>query len=164
MRVTVFKISFVVLALCCSAPAASAQGRSGKRDANARLIGNVSGAAVAEGCGCYFRAASADRDSERYVFFEEAGQEAPLMNIGGRDVKLRLVGSTEPPDGVRRRGERFSRWYASGAVKVRMVFVAESVCPPPYKPECVANSYSVTVTAVEGKRRQTIKAVGGCGC
>ena len=61
------------------------------------------------------------------------------MNIGGRDVKLRLVGSTEPPNGVQeKKGEQFSRWYASGAVKVRMVFVAESVCPPPYDPKMLA--------------------------
>ena len=164
MRVLVVRLSFVALVLFCSAPAVSAQGRSGGRVSNARLIGDVSGATVAEGCGCYFRAASAGRDSERYVFFEEAGREAPLMNIGGRNVKLRLMGSTEPPNGVRRRGERFSRRYASGGIRVRMDFVAESVCPPPYNPECAANSYSVTVTAVEGRRRQTIKAVGGCGC
>ena len=164
MSVLSVRLSFVVLVLFCSAPAVLAQGRSGERKSNARLIGSVSGATVAEGCGCYIRAASAGRDSERYVFFEDAGQEAPLMNIGGRNVKLRLIGSTEPPNGVRRRGERFSKRYASGGVKVRMVFVAESVCPPPYNPECVANRYSVTVTAVEGRRRQTIKAVGGCGC
>lgn len=65
---------------------------------------------------------------------------------------------------VRGKGERFSRRYASGGVKVRLDFAATRVCPPQYNPECVANSYDVTLTATAGTRRQTIKAVGGCGC
>jgi hypothetical protein len=126
------------------------------------LIGDVN--KVADSCGCYFRLANEDGNSERYVFFEDAREGAPLMNIGGRNVRIRLVSSTEPTEGVKRKGERFSRRYASGDIKVRMGFVATSVCPPPYDPECAANSYDVTLTVIKGTRRQTVKAVGGCGC
>ena len=141
-----------------------AQRRSGERIPNTRLIGHVSGVTVAESCGCYFKFPNEDKNSERYVFFEDASKESPVMNIGGRNVKLKLISSTEPPDGIKRNGERFSRRYVSGSIKIRMDFVATRVCPPPYNPECVANNYDVTFTAVKGGRRQTLKAVGGCGC
>lgn len=138
------------------------QRASGGGVPTAWLIGNVT--KVAEGCGCFFRPAGESASAERYIFFEDVSEAAPLMNIGGRDVRLRLISSTEPPRGVRRKGERFSRRYAAGTVKILMYFVATSVCPPPYNPECVANHYDVTVTASKGPRRQTVKAVGGCGC
>ncbi len=149
--------------LVFSTPALLAQ-KSGGRVSNARLIGNVSGVTVADSCGCYFHFANEDKNSERYVFFEDARKESPVMNIGGRNVKLKLISSTEPPGGVKRKGERFSRRYASGDIKIRMDFVVTSVCPPPYDPGCVANRYEVMLTAIKGPRRQRIKAVGGCGC
>ena len=127
----------------------------------ARLIGSVN--QVADSCGCYFQLQNEDRNPAGYVFFEDPGK-SPVMNIGGRNIKLKLISSTEPPDGLKRKGERFSRRYSSGDIKIRMDLVATSVCPPPYDPECVGNGYDVTLTAIKGTRRQTIKAEGGCGC
>ena len=164
MRTLLVRQIYLILMLVFSAPALSAQRKSGGSVPDARLIGNVSGVDAADGCGCYFQFPNEDRNPERYVFFEDAGKGSPLMNIGGRNVKLKLISSTEPPDGVKRKGERFSQRYASGDIKIRMDFAATSVCPPPYDPECVANSYDVLLTAIKGTRRQTIKAVGGCGC
>ena len=152
----------LILSLMFSAPAPSLQRASGGRVPGARLIGTVN--KVADDCGCYFRRAGEDASSERYIFFEDASEGAPLMNIGGRDVRLRLISSTEPPGGVGSKGERFSRKYAAGDIKIHMSFVATGVCPGPYDPECVANSYDVTVTASRGARRQTVRAEGGCGC
>ena len=145
-----------------STPALLAQRKSGGRVPPTRLIGNVN--QVADSCGCYFRLASEDESSNRYVFFEHASEGPPVMNIGGQNVRLRLESSSEPPEGVKRKGERFSRRYSSGGITIRMGFVATSVCPGPYDPECVGNSYDVTLTAIKGAHRQTIKAVGGCGC
>ena len=85
------------------------------------------------------------------------------MHVGGRDVKLALARTTEPDAGVRNEGDRFSRWYASGKLKVRMDFVATSVCGADDE-GCESNSYKVTITAREGSRRQTVRVVGGCGC
>ena len=150
------------LSLMFLAPAPLLQRASGGRERHARLIGNVS--KLAAGCGCFFRPAGEGASAERYIFFEDVSEGAPLMNIGGRNVRLRLISSTEPPGGVKRKGERFSRRYVAGDTKILMYFVATSVCPPPYNPECVANHYDVTVTASKGARRQTVKAVGGCGC
>lgn len=150
------------LILFFSTPVLAVQRKSGERVPRTPLIGNVR--KVADKCGCYFRSADEEERSERYVFFEDAIEGAPLMNIGGRNVRLRLISSTEPPGGVRRKGERFSRRYTARGINVRMELVATSVCPGPYNPECVANSFDVTLTTTKGSRRQTIRAVGGCGC
>ena len=161
-RIVMVEPVLLILSLIISTHAPSAQRASSGRVPSARLIGHIS--KVADDCGCYFRSAGEGASSERYIFFEDASEEAPLMNIGGRDVRLRLISSTERPGGVRRKGERFSRRYASGDIKIRMSFVATRVCPSPYDPECAANHYDVTLTASKGARRQTVKAVGGCGC
>ena len=161
-RIVMAQHVLLILSLIFSTPAPSLQRASGGSVPSARLIETVN--KVAEGCGCYFRPAGEDASSKRYIFFEDASEGAPLMNIGGRDVRLRLISSTEPVGGVGRKGERFSRRYAAGDIKIRMYFVATSVCPGPYNPECVANSYDVTVWASKGARRQTVKAEGGCGC
>ena len=152
----------LILSLIFSSAAPSLQRASGGRVPGTRLMGTVN--KVANGCGCYFRPVGEDASSNRYIFFEDASEGAPLMNIGGRDVRLRLISSTEPPGGVGRKGERFSRRYAAGNIKIRMSFVATSVCPGSYDPECVGNSYDVTLTASKDTRRQTVKAEGGCGC
>lgn len=149
----------LILSLVFSTGASSVQRKSSRRVPNSQLIGSIK--KVADDCGCYFR--SAGESSERYVFFEDAN-EPPLMNIGGRDVRLWLIVSSEPTDGVQKKGEQFSRWYASGDIRIRMSFVATSVCPGSYDSECAANHYEVTLIASQGARRQTVKAVGGCGC
>lgn len=152
----------LILMLIFSTSVLLAQQKSSGKAQETRLIGNVS--KVASGCGCYFKLKDEGESTERYVFFEDATQKEPVMNIGGRNVRLRLIGSTEPPGGVRRKKERFSRRYAARGIKIQMEFVATNVCPPPYDSECVANSYDVTLTATKGTGRQTIKAVGSCGC
>lgn len=86
------------------------------------------------------------------------------MNIDGLILRLRLVSSTEPAGGVTRKGERFIRKYAARNIRVRLDLVAKSVCPPHYDAECAGNHFEVTLTAIKGAQRQTIKAVGGCGC
>ena len=162
MRIVICKQISLILMLVFPTPIPGAQRISVGRAPQTRLIGNVS--KVADGCGCYFKLEGEGGSSERYVFFEDATLGSPIMNIDGRHVRLRLVSSTEPSGGVSRKGGRFSRRYAARGVKVRMEFVTASVCPPPYDPECVANGYDVTLTATKGSRRQTIRAVGGCGC
>lgn len=152
----------LILLLIVSAQALFAQPTSGRRASTARLIGSVR--RVADGCGCYFRAANKNSSVERYIFFEDASEGAPVINISGRDVKLRLVSSTESPEGGKKKGSRSSRRYVARDIKVRLDLVATSVCPPAYDRKCAGESYDVRLTVIKGARRQTIKAVGGCGC
>ena len=156
-----FRTALLATLLACGVSADAAQ-RGAKRSPGRALVGNIKGAVDDSSCGCNFRFPS-ERDARRYVFFEDFAAEPPLMNVGGRDVKLKLVRTTEPDAGVRKRGDRFSRWYTSGKLKVRMDFVATRVCPSGVE-ECESNSYRVIISAREGSRRQTVRVVGGCGC
>ena len=139
----------LLLILLLPAPAPPTRSEAGRRAPDARLIGSVR--RTADDCGCYFRAAGQEAGSERYLFFEEAGEGASLMTIGGRDVRLRLVTSKEPSGGARRKRERLSRRYASWRRKDSHVFRSDRrVRRPPYDPECRANGYAETITASEG--------------
>jgi hypothetical protein len=162
LKIVTVKRILLTLMLLVLSHTLFAQRKPYGRVSNTRLIGSVK--KVADSCGCYFRSANEHGNSERYVFFEDGTKGLVLMNIGGQNVRLSLVSSTEPPGGVSRNRERFSRRYASGDIRIRMDFVATSVCPGPYDPECVGNSYEVKLTAIKGSQKQTIKAVGGCGC
>ena len=84
------------------------------------------------------------------------------MNIRGKDVQLRLVSSTEPAHRVIKKGDRFSRRYLAGGAKVRIDFVTTSVCEPNDE-QCESTSYDAIITATQHDRKQTVKAVGGCG-
>jgi len=161
MRTVTSKTLLLILLLAPAVLSAPAQERL--PDRNAGLIRNVSGAGEVQGCGCYFQFPSEGRNSTRYLFFEDFSEESPLMNIDGKDVRLKLVNSSEPADGIAKKGERFSRNYVSGDVRVRVDFVTTSVCAPGDE-ACESTGYAVTVTVVKGGRKQTVKAVGGCGC
>lgn len=161
MRTATSKTLPPILLLAPITLSALAQKRSPDRDAG--LIRNVSGAVQVQGCGCYLQFPNEDRSSNRYIFFEDFSQESPLMNVDGENVRLKLVSSSEPSDGVKRKGDRFSRNYVSGDVKVRLDFVTASVCAPKDE-SCESTGYDVTVTVWKGSRKQIMKAAGGCGC
>src|SRR5881396_1600098 len=48
------------------------------------------------GCGCYFGLPNQDINSDHYIFFEDFSEKYPVMNINGRNVRLRLISSNEP--------------------------------------------------------------------
>jgi hypothetical protein len=161
MRTTTSKTLLLILLLTPAALSAPAQKHV--PDRNARLIRNIRGRVEAQGCGCHFQFLNEDRNSNHYLFFEDFSEESPLMNINGGNVRLKLVGSSEPSGGVKKKGERFSRSYMSGNVKVRIDFVTTSVCAANDE-SCESTGYDVTVMVMKGGREQTVKAVGGCGC
>jgi hypothetical protein len=155
------KTLLLILLLAPVALSALAQKRSPER--NVGLIRNITGAVEVQGCGCYFQSPNKARNSNRYLFFEDFSEGSPLMNVDGKDIRLKLVSSSEPSGGVKKRGEGFSRNYVAGEVKVHMNFVTTSVCAPNDE-SCESTRYEVTVSVSKGGRKQTVKAVGGCGC
>lgn len=132
------------------------QGKSGSLS-----VGIVSGVHV-EGCGCYFKFPLESGDSERYVFFEDFSEKSPVMNIDGRNIRLKLISSTEP-NRSKRKGERFNRTYGAGNLRVRINFVVTSVCAPNDE-QCESDSYNATIIVTRRNQKRTIKVVGGCGC
>ena len=161
MRNVTTKISLVTLLLVMAASLISAQKRPVAR--KAQLIRNISLPAEIQGCGCYFQFPKEDPNSNRYVFSEDFSEDPPLMNIDGENVRLKLVSSSEPSDGVSKKGQKFSRNYVSGDIRVRMDLVTTSVCAPNDE-SCESTGYDVMITVSKGLRKQTVKAVGGCGC
>ena len=160
MRVITSRHLLLALTLVLSASVIVAQ--QGAHVPAAKLIGYVSGAKV-EGSGCDFQLAGESRSSRRYIFFEDDSDGVPYMNIDGRDVRLKLVSSTEPYRRAERKGERFTRSYTTeGGVRVRMDIVVTSVCAPNDE-ACEFTGYKATITVSKGSRKQTVKAAGGCG-
>lgn len=167
MRFVTFKLIISLLIAASASPILLAQRRPSSAN-RLPLIQNISEAPEIQGCGCYFQFPNQARNAERYVFFEDFSEESPLMNIDGRNVRLKLISSNEPystDDSASsiRRGARFYRRYVVGNVQVRMNFIVTSVCALNNE-SCESTGYNVTITAVKGNRRQTVRAVGGCGC
>ena len=161
MRLTVSKYLLLALALALTTPVLMAQKKHSARVPDKKLIGYVSGVDV-EGSGCDFQLAGESRSSRRFIFFEDDSDGVPYMNIDGRNVRLKLVNSTEPYRRAEREGERFIRGYTSCDVRVRMDIVVTSVCAPNDE-ACEFTGYKATITVSKGGRKQTVKAVGGCG-
>lgn len=132
-----------------------------QRASKPRLVGNVTGQGLAGDCGCYFKLRSSKKDSERYIFVEKA-DDAPWMNIDGRDVRLRLVKETER-DEKERVGSTRIRTFAAGNVSVSGTYVTTRVCADADE-GCESHEYKATFLVKKGKRTESVKAVGWCGC
>jgi len=152
-----------VLLAACASVACAQNVRAKSKASRASLIGVVGGSTEVESCGCYLRFPSESEKSNRYAFYEDFDNDLVLMNINGRNVKLKLAKSTQPISRSLKLGERFSRWYASGRIKVRLDFITMSVCGPDDE-GCESVSFKTDITATDGVRRQLVKTVGGCGC
>lgn len=108
------------------------------------------------GCGCYF---SRPR-TKAIIFFspieEESNEKEAWMNIDGRDVKMQLLSTSDPP-GNARIGSRFTRVYAGGGLKVQAVYVTTRL-------HYESASFAATFTIMKLGTTSTLKAEGGCGC
>ena len=126
------------------------------------LVGNVTNKAVVGGCGCYFRFRG-QRDTGEYMFYEGIEKQTGVwMNIDGRDVKLRVIndwGSRERE----RVGSRSRRNFAAQNISVQSTYVVTRVCAAADE-DCESHDYAATFIVRKGKRVQTAKAVGVCGC
>lgn len=98
------------------------------------------------------------------MFFssDESNSKDALMNIDGRDVRLRFVSETKPKGKVKL-GSRYTSRYQSGDVTVDVVQIITWLCPPK-DDSCEVTKYSVTLTVKKGNRTQVVRGVGECGC
>lgn len=151
------KLYLLLILTVCGLSPAYAQSAS-----RSRLVGNVTDKTVLGGCGCYFRFRG-QRDSGEYMFFEGIEKQAGAwMNIDGRDVQLTVVndwGSRERE----RVGRRSRRNFAAQNISVKSTYVVTRVCAAADE-DCESHDYAATFLVRKGKRVQTVKAVGVCGC
>ena len=155
---------FLLLYLCANADSnlVTAQEKPFKVSSQLK-IANIKNSNVVSGCGCYFQSpAESKRQSDKYIFMAEIDEKTAWMNVDGRDVKLRLAGSSQTKSKLKV-GSRLYRNYKSGNINVRIDYVVTNVCKP-NDVECESTGYDVKITIQKGSQNQTIKAQGYCGC
>jgi hypothetical protein len=124
-------------------------------------VGIVRDTASFDGAGCSLQLpADYKKQNERYVFMSDLDDNA-IMNIDGKDTRLKPVSHREPK-GDPRKGDRSTWNYAAKGTSVRVDFVATEVCSPNVE-DCEATSYDATITVIRAPGRQVVKVKGGCG-
>jgi hypothetical protein len=151
----IYVLSFMML---CSLPTSFAQTASKRA-----LVGNVKRSGI-EGCGCYFRFRGTSGDVEQYMFVEniEENDKTAWMNIEGRDVQLKLV-KERNPGGREVVGSKWTRTFAANNIVASSTYIATRVCDRDDE-SCESTDYSATFVIKKGRRVQTVKALGTCGC
>ena len=136
---------------------------SAQRASKSRLVGNLMGKNLVDGCGCEFQFRGTKRNSEKYMFAEsiEAKNSSPWMNIDGRDVVLRVIKDWKL--GKERVGSRSVRKFAAAGISVTATFIATRVCAAADE-SCESSDYNATFVVKKGGRVETVKAFGTCGC
>ena len=124
-------------------------------------VGIVRDAASFDGAGCSLQLpADYKKQNERYIFMSDLEDNA-IMNIDGKDTKLKPVSHREPK-GDSKKGDRSTWNYAAKGTKVRVDFVVAGVCAPNDE-GCESASYDATITVIRGSGKQVVKAKGECG-
>jgi hypothetical protein len=120
-------------------------------------IGKIQDTREVIGSGCSILKSPKSQD---VVFWSTDSKEA-LMNIDGKDRKLKLVSETQPT-GRGKKGDRWISTYQAGKIVVKIDRVTTFVCPVGDQ-ECEVTRYAITINLRIGDRRETLKTVGDCG-
>ena len=123
------------------------------------LVGTLQDPRVVRGCSW---SASAAALGAGPVFLAEYDESLIVMNIGGSDVRLELD-ATSGAGYPRRVGERVTKIYTSGAVRVDATYTAVWVCPPGQE-GCEVTRFDVTFIVRRGDRVETVSATAEVGC
>ena len=92
--------------------------------------------------------------------FVDWGRGKSWMNIAGRDVELKLV--KESREEFERVGSRWTRTIALDDISVTSTYITTRLCSQ--VPGCRFTDYDATFVVRKGKRAETVKAFGWCGC
>jgi hypothetical protein len=101
-----------------------------------KLVGAIADTSILQGAAC-----SVSRPDKKIIFWSTDNSEV-LMNINGRDQKLKLVSENQPP-GRGKVGDRWTATYKSGKITVKILRVTTFVCPIGSQ-ECEVTRYGVT--------------------
>ncbi|HEX8072514.1 MAG TPA: hypothetical protein VF546_21380 [Pyrinomonadaceae bacterium] len=131
----------------------------------ARLIGPVTNQELARESGCrYAPRGEQSAAPVPYIFISDTVGTV-LMNIKGRDVRLRLVSERTARQRRRNRtsrGDRFIHLYRADGATVRLVETVTDACR--YGDSlCEFNFLRAVFTVTAGRRREVVRAEGACG-
>jgi hypothetical protein len=118
--------------------------------------------AEGDGCGCVFQLSADYKKRNKRRVFESYANDDAVMNLDGRDVDLKLIGSTEPKNPYSA-AKRFTKTYEGGGYKLKLNYRSKDFCPPKDKP-CEAAWYEVLITVSRGGQSSRLKTLGTCGC
>jgi hypothetical protein len=124
--------------------------------AKPKLVNAIQNTRELQGAAC-----SVSRADQKIIFWSTDDREA-LMNINGRDVRLKLVSTSNTTEGRGKVGDRWVATYKSGKMVVKITRVTTFVCPIGDQ-ECEVTRYAVTIKVRNGDRQETVKATGECG-
>lgn len=119
---------------------------------NQPVVGVIKGD-VESGCGCSLQSPADHRKrSSRQVFVSGTLYEGGLMNIDGRDTKLKFVSEKR-----NKKGDTVSTTYSANGIRVRVDYV---LAETGYEYAL----YNATITVSRGGRNKIVRVKGYCGC
>lgn len=157
---------FTLLALTTALSASGARAES--------VIGSIQETSFSDGCGCtFYRPSDAALKIRTHPVFLNSygsppGQDKAVMNLRGRDVEvapsnIRWFHDTLQPA----RGVRLSDTFKTpdGRMTIRLDRTVRDLCPQGPR-ECESFVYDATFHVFDrsGKKLQTLRAKGECGC
>ena len=138
-----------------------AQSKAASQPNDDLKIGVVRNKSLLNECGCSLALGVADESKDRFVFMSDMGRKA-IVNLNGKDLKLRLIASKKGSDDPKVR-DRSWEIYAAGEVKVRVDFTVRELCNPDDE-ACEVIYYKATLTVTRKTQKAIVKTVGLCGC
>ena len=153
----VFSTIFIALALVF--PNAAQTQRSGKnRLPRVGTIKDYPATGLMAGCGnsYYYFEQRAKTSAEDYVFISNGDGRIAWMNLGGRDVSLKLL---KTPEFEKRPYRAYYRWK-----KISIVIFVEDFKPPDAPYEEGDSMFRMKITLRRGRFVKTIRAVGSADC
>jgi hypothetical protein len=149
-----------LVVLLCAANASAQARRAQNTELKIGTINNLGN--YLDGCGCYFKSASAGKKSESYIFLAETANSngnRAWINIDGQVAALKFVSSTYRNQRLKRGGS-YMETYRFGNVTARITYVVTS----PSAPGGELTKYAASIAITKDNRGTTVKAVGECGC
>ena len=149
---TVFLLAFACTSTTVAEPAGDKQPTA--------LVGPLRSQRAIRGCSW---SVSVPTLGGSYYLLAEIDDSVVLMNVGGRDIKLRRRDSNTAGD-LSRVGGTLKRVYESGDVRVDASYTLTSVCPPDSEGGCEVTRFDATLRVQRGSKVETVQGHGEVGC
>ena len=149
---------FLLASACTSTTLAEPAGD--KQPTAPPLVGSLRSQRAIRGCNWSVSVPSLEGS---YYLLAEIDDSVVLMNVGGRDIKLRRRDSNTAGD-LSRVGGTLKRVYESGDVRVDASYTLTSVCPPHSEGGCEVTRFDATLRVQRGSKVETVQGHGEVGC
>jgi len=128
-------------------------------------VGYVTDAHAPPGCGCLYYWPTDEISRESRGIFSSVEDKEAWMHLNGKDVKLKLVKSTQSEKNSTK-GGRFHEIYRYKNMTIRIDYLVTWTCEAddPESESCEVTYYDLNIMFTRQGRKKTISAKGACGC